>query len=269
MTWRVAGGLGRRRGDEWGAVSRYPAGAVPRRAAAGSGGGNGAANRRHGVWCRPIGRHGVWCLQLQARYMVPAKAGTVSCRALPSGAVIRAAFPGGQCRICFFAPGFWQGRRGSPAGGAKPCLPLEACAAGQNRAADWRRRIGRRERCRRLADRVGRVAERDWGFSGRDAESGNADVRECGCLGACGALECGVRGLPAGPIGPAGAVPPDMVPPIGGTVPGGTVRCRAIARHGGMVPPIGGTVPGGTVRCRAIARHGEWCRQSAARCTAA
>ena len=65
--------------------------------------------------------------------------------------------------------------------------------------------------------------------------SGNADVRECGawecgCLGACGAwgmrvsgnaepgnaepgnadvLECGVRGLPAGPIGPAGTVPPD------------------------------------------------------------
>ena len=121
-----------------GAVSRYPAGAVPRRAAAGSGGGHGAVQ----------GRHGVWCLQLQARYMVPAKAGTVSCRALPSGAVIRAAFPGGQCRICFSASGFWQGRRGSPAGGAKPCLLLEACAAGQNRAANWRHRIGRRERCR-------------------------------------------------------------------------------------------------------------------------
>ena len=68
VTWRVAGGLGRRRGDEWEAVSRYPAGAVPRRAgavprraAAGSGGGHGAVQ----------GRHGEWCLQLQARYMVP------------------------------------------------------------------------------------------------------------------------------------------------------------------------------------------------------
>ena len=90
-----------------------------------------------------------------ARRMVPAKAGTASCRALPSGVVIRVVFPSSQCRICrgrmqhllpgmsyflvasvasignSFASGFWQGRRGSPAGGAKPCLLLEACAAGR------------------------------------------------------------------------------------------------------------------------------------------
>ncbi len=57
-----------------------------------------------------------------------------------------------------------------------------------------------------------------------NAEPGNADVLEhagvrgCGCPGACGALECGIRGLPAGPIGPAGMVPGNcparsMVPP--------------------------------------------------------
>ena len=91
--------------------------------------------------------------------MVPPIGGTVRCRAiarhgilsrLPSGAVIRAAFPGGQCRTYSFASGFWQGRRGSLAGGAKPCLLLEACAAGP---------IGPAGTVRRLADRVGRAAD--------------------------------------------------------------------------------------------------------------
>ena len=201
---------------------------------------------RHEVWCRPMGRHGswrhgvwcrlIWCRQSAARDMVPAKAGTVSCRALPSGAVIRAAFPGGQCRICFFAPGFWQGRRGSPAGGAKPCLPLEACAAGpigppgtvlpiggpcwpggrrgQSGIGDspaGMRSLGMRSPGMRMSwsMRVSGNAEPGNADVLEHAEPGNADVRECG-VRECGAWEkCGIRGLPAGPIGPAGTVPPD------------------------------------------------------------
>ena len=80
----------------------------------------------------------------------------------------------------------------------------------------------------------------------------------------------------AGPIGPAGTVPPI----------GGTGRCRAIARHGVWCRPTGrrktawqrpgskpaaALLPAGPIGpaewCRPIGRHGVWCRQSAARST--
>ena len=172
--------------------------------------------------------------------MVPPIGGTVRCRAiarhgilsrLPSGAVIRAAFPGGQCRTYSFASGFWQGRRGSLAGGAKPCLLLEACAAGP---------IGPAGTVRRLADRVGRAAD-----------GGRSEL---------GIFRPGMRSLGmrmfwsmrmSGSAEPGGNAESGDCPPAR---LGRRERCRL-----DMVPPIGGTVPGGTVRCRAIARHGVWC----------
>ena len=143
-----------------------------------------------------------------------------------------------------------------PIGGT---VPGGAVLGSREQSADWRTVLAGRQT----------GADRNWGLPGREcgypgtrmsgnaelgnAELGNADVLEhaepggnadvrgcgawecgaweCGCLGACG-----VRGLPAGPIGPAG------------TVPG---NCPARS----MVPPIGGTVY----------RRRKWCRQSAAR----
>ena len=77
----------------------------------------------------------------------------------------------------------------------------------------------------------------------------------------------------AGPIGPAEwcrqSAARFLVPPNGAAQnrlakarlkTGGGPAARPADRPGGMVPPIGGTV-----RCRAIARHGVWCLQLQAR----
>ena len=180
--------------------------------------------------CRPIGRHRMvppiggtcrrleWCRQSAARSTVP-----------PNGAA-RGMVP--------------------PIGGT---VPGGAVLGSREQSADWRTVLAGRQT----------GADRNWGFPGLDAEfgnaefgnaepgnaePGNADVLECGCPGmrvsgdvgvrGCGAWgKCGVRGLPAGPIGPAGAVPPDRAAQNG----------AAYWRHlppPGMVPPIGGTVCG-------------------------
>ena len=193
---------------------------------------------RHGEWCRAIARHGVWCRLLAARFlaarsmvppngaarsMVPAIAGTVSCRALPSGAVIRAVFPGGQCRICrgrmqHLLPGMSYFlaasvapvslRQGFGKGGAVPRREARSRAFFWRHAppADWpagtvpprhgaanRRRGSTRpeQSADWLTVLAGRQtgADRNWGLPGRECGypgtrmSGNADVRECGCPG--------------------------------------------------------------------------------------
>ena len=230
--------------------------------------GKGQAQNRRRPCCPPArsGRRErcrqAWCRQSAARFLAARGMVPGNCPArsmVPLGMVPPIGGTGyGACNCrhgiwCrlrparFLAARFWAAGNSPPIGG--PCWP-----GGRSELGILRPGCGVWE--------CGCPGTRSLGMrmSG-NTEFGNADVREhgarecgaweCGCLGACGVRECGawgkcgVRGLPAGPIGPAGTVPPDMVPPIGGTVLGGTVRCRAIARHG------------------------EWCRQSAARCTAA
>ena len=225
---------------------------------------------RHGEWCRPTGRRktawqrpgskpaaallpagpigpaGMVPPDWAARRMVPAIAGTVWCR--PIGR------HGEWCRLVWCRQS--AARSMVPPNGAARFLAARFLAArfwaAGNGAADWRTVLAG-------------AADRNWGLSGRDAESGNAgsgnaDVRECGAW-ECGAWgKCGVRGLPAGPIGPAGTVPGNcparsMVPPDRAAQNG-----AAYWRHlppPGMVPPIGGTVPAAAGRAAGRSAGGK------------
>ena len=87
--------------------------------------------------------------------------------------------------------------------------------AANRRHGSWRRGFGPLGTVRRLADRVGRAADRNWGFPGREC-----GVWECGCLGACGCP--GMRSL--GEMrSPGTARRPNRA---------GGKRCRPIGRHG-------------------------------------
>ena len=149
--------------------------------------------------------------------MVPAIAGTVWCRLRPARSMV------------------------PPIGGTVPGGAV----------------LGSRERYRRLADRVGRAADRNWGFPGRECGAWECGAWECGAW-ECGAWECGCLGA-CGGLGmrsPGTARRPDRAGGSGaanrrhGTVPG---NCPAR----GMVPPIGGTVYRRLKWCRPIGRHGS------------
>ena len=137
---------------------------------------HGAANRRHGVWC----------LQLQARYMVPAKAGTEN-------------------------------------------------GAANRRHGSWRRGFGPPGTVRRLADRVGRAADRNWGLSGR-----GCGAWECGCPGtrSPGTRSPGMRSLGMrmswSMRGPGMRSLGEMRNPGTARRPdwAGGKRCRPVGRHG-------------------------------------
>ena len=140
---------------------------------------HGAAYRRHGSW-----RHGVRCRLRPARCPVP-----------PNGAA--------QNRLAkarLKTGGGPAARRPDRAGGNGAArLGGTEDGAANRRHGSWRRGFGPLGTVRRLADRVGRAADRNWGFSGRGCGvwecgcpgtrslgmrmSGNADVRECGCPG--------------------------------------------------------------------------------------
>ena len=172
---------------------------------------DGAANRRHGVWCRPtgrrktawqrpgskpaaallpagpigpaewcrpIGRHGVWCRAI-ARH-------GVWCRLLAARRMVPPIGGTG------YGAAQWGGT-----------VPGGAVLGRREQFADW------------LTVLAGRQTgtDRNWGFSGRECGVLECGAWECGCLGACG-----VRNAESGDCPPARL--------------GRRERCRAIARHG-------------------------------------
>ena len=213
-------------------VSPHPGGGPPAR-----------SGRRE--WCRAIARHEVWCRPTGRRKTAWQRPGSKPAAALlPAGPIGPAGMvpPIGGTK-------YGAARLGGTGNGACNCrhgmvpakagtVPGGAVLGSREQSADWRTVLAGRQ--------IG-IGDSPAG----NAEPGDADVREhgvwecgvrehgvwecgvrehgvweCGCLGACG-----VRGLPAGPIGPAGAVPP-----IGGTVYRRLKWCRqSAARY--VVPP--------------------------------
>ena len=255
----------------FGGITRPPAGGG--QASAGlAAGGNGAAG--HGAAGTVPGGYGasIEARFHRARHLVPAKAGTVSPAARPWGGYAIPAGPQSRRGA--------QSRRGMPpipnrgarSSGHAVLLGMQSrksaiCSSPQplnGAAQSVKVQQNRRRPCSRRPDRAGGMV--------RNPSNGAAISRH----GAIRKSASGGGGT-AGPIGPAGTVPP-----IGGTEYGAGrhgVRCRAIGRHGVWCRPTGrrktawqrpgskpaaALLPAGPIgpaeRCRQA-----WCRQSAAR----